>query len=252
MNQKINKFSYTGLRNSEYTIFVNQIADIVKKSDPSALHLSKPFDKLVLALPNLAKVKAQETSNSLSNKLQDLDNERDILFKGIVAQAKTYSKINMAATLPHAIVLNKLLDKHGRDIDTASYNAETKRLDDFIFDFKNDTAVNAAVAALNLTILFDHLIVVNTEFAKLFMQRNEEEASTEKVNSRVIRAESDKVLSRLLTAIEFCSTEYETIDYAPLVNKINDLIIYYKTQLKARNTRRNNGKDVSEEPEITI
>jgi len=34
-------------------------------------------------------------------------------------------------------------------------------------------------------------------------------------------------------------------------NELNDLIAYYKTQLKARATRRKAGKDVSKETPIT-
>jgi hypothetical protein len=44
--------------------------------------------------------------------------------------------------------------------------------------------------------------------------------------------------------------EYDELDYATTANEINDLVAYYKTQLKARATRRNGGDDVSGEKAI--
>ncbi len=252
MKAKLLRFTFKALRNSEYPIFVNQIVEIVGKNNPTDLHLKKTFEKLNLSLPNLAKIKAQELSNALSNKLHDFDNERDILFNGIVAQAKTYSKINLPTIAPHALVLNKLLDKHGRDISSANYNAETKRINDFLFDYQNNSEISTAVAALNMSILFDQLTTVNIDFGKLFMQRTNEEASIEKIDTQLIRAEADNALTQLLDAIEYCSLEYDNQDYTPLTNQLNDLISYYKTQLKARTTRRNSGKDVSTEEPIKI
>lgn len=52
-------------------------------------------------------------------------------------------------------------------------------------------------------------------------------------------------------AFEFCSTEYDEIDYQTPANKLNDLILHYKTELKARTTRRNAGKEVHAEEPIT-
>ena len=98
--------------------------------------------------------------------------------------------------------------------------------------------------------LFDQLRMVNTQFATLFLQRNAENAAVEVVDSQAIRTETDKALTAFFDAFEFCSSEYEELDYATPANEMNDLTNYYKTQLKARSTRRNSGKDVSTEKPI--
>ena len=247
---KLNRFATSNLRNNEYTIFVNQLAQIAVKYQPETLHLTKSFQKVNEMLPAIAKIKAQETSSALSNQLHDLDNQRDIFFNAIVAQAKTMSKLNLPTIKPHTDVLNSFLDKHGRDIATASLNAETQRLSNLLNDYEATPEVKTAVAGLNIKLLFDQLLIANNNFAALFLQRTEEDAATEKVDARAIRTETDKTLTAFLNAIEYCSAEYDDKDYSPLANELNDLIAYYKTQIKARNTRRNSGKDVSGEPEI--
>ena len=250
MTVKLNRFATSNLRNNEYTIFINQFAQIAAKYQPETLHLAKSFQKVNAMLPAIAKIKAQETSSVFSNQLHDLDNQRDTLFNAIVAHAKTMSKLNLPTIKPHTEVLNNFLDKHGRDIATASLNAETKRLADLLNDYEATSTVKTAIAGLNLKLLFDQLLIANNNFAALFLQRTEEEAATEKVDARAIRIETDKILTAFLYAIEYCSAEYDDKDYAPLANELNDLITYYKTQLKARNTRRSSGKDISGEPEI--
>ena len=67
MTVKLNRFATSNLRNSEYTIFVNQFAQIAVKYQPETLQLAKSFQKVNAMLPAIAKIKAQETSSALSN-----------------------------------------------------------------------------------------------------------------------------------------------------------------------------------------
>ena len=79
----------------------------------------------------------------------------------------------------------------------------------------------------------------------------DENSSVEKVDAEAIRAQTDKALTAFFEAFEFCSTEYEELDYQTPANKMNELISHYKTQLKARQTRRHEGQDVQTEDPIT-
>jgi hypothetical protein len=250
METTLERLKLTNLRNSEYTHFINQIVAIIAKYNDDALHLKKAFNRLKATLPNLAKIKAQEQGNVLSNTLHELDIERDTLLTAIVAQAKTMSKLSLPSIAPHVVVLNRLLDIHGRDIATANFNAETERINNLLADYDAKADVKTAVEALNLKILFDQLRAVNTQFAELFLQRTGEESAIEKVETRAIRAETDKILTDFFVAFEFCSLEYDEPDYQTPANEMNELIVYYKTQLKARATRRSEGKDVSKEEPI--
>jgi ribosomal protein S17E len=250
MAVKISRLHFKSLWNSEYTLFVNQTTGIMEKYPSESLHLTKAFGRVKSVLPSMAKIKSQELSNSISNQLHELDTERDTLVAAIVAQVKAMGKLSMPAVAPHVSVLDHFFDQHGRDIASANYSAETARINDLMADYDAKPAVKDAASALNLSMLFDHLGEVNSEFARQFMQRSNLDASVEKVDVRAIRTETDKVLSGLFDAIEFCSSEYDEPDYASPANELNTLIAYYKTQLKARATRRNNGHDTSGEKPI--
>jgi len=67
MNITILRIQLSHLWNSEYCIFVNQIVTIFQKFEIEALHLKKSFDRVLALLPEIAKIKAKELGNVISN-----------------------------------------------------------------------------------------------------------------------------------------------------------------------------------------
>jgi hypothetical protein len=250
MHVKISRLAFKSLRNSEYTMFISQLVAILLKYNLDALQLRKSFDRLVALTPELDKIVAQDLSSAYSNKIRDLDAQRDNLFAVIVSMVKNLEKSGIATLAPHVELLKRLLDKHGRDIAEAGYSAETKRLNDFLVEISTNANLMAAITATNLALFIDQLRTVNTEFASKFMTRVEESSTSEVINAHIIRRVSDKTLTSFFDAIEFCSSEYEDLDYVTPANELNELITYYKTMLKARESRRMAGKDTSVEAPI--
>lgn len=240
------------LWNNEYCLFVSQFVAIFLKYSPEQLRLQKAFNRLNAMLPEIAKIKAYELGNAISNELSDLNNERRTLILAIKKQAKTFSRLSMPGVAQHVEVLTRFINKHGSDIGDTNYSDNTKRFNDLIADYDNSPAVQEAASALSCRILFDQLRAVNTQFASLFMQRTQEDSAVETVDTHAIRSETDKVLNDFFNAFEFCSLEYDELDYQTPANELNDLISFYKTELKARTTRRNNGKKVHTETPITV
>jgi hypothetical protein len=247
MPVKIVRFNLTHLWNGEYPLFVTQLVSIIDKHQPDSLQLTKTFARLTDLLPQLAKIKARELNNAKSEQLEHLDDDRDALIKGIWLQVKNYGAMRIALLAPHVEVMKRFLNIHGNDIADSNYNSETKRVRDLLADYDAKPDVKIASENLHLDLLFEELRSLNTQFADLFLLRNDEESTVETVNTRAIRSETDKRLIALFDGIEFCSKEYEDLDYQPLANEMNGLVNYYKAQLKARTTRRNKKKDSDSE-----
>lgn len=247
---KIIRLHFAELWNSEYPQFVNQLITIVTKHNPDGLHLTKSFGRVTALEPDLAKIKTQELSNALSNKLSELDAERDSVIRFIWNQGRSFTKLSIRSLMSHAEVFGRYLDMHGDDIASANYNSETKRVNDMLTDYDSKPDVTAAVAALNLVMFFEQLRTVNAAFEELFMQRTGEYATDEVVDTRGIRSDCDKKIVAFFDAIEYCSKEYEELDYSLMANEINTHVEYYKAQLKARTTRRMAGKETSVEAAI--
>lgn len=250
MKVSIYRVQLSHLRNSEYVMFVSQLVAIFIKFNAEILHLKKSFDRVLALMPELEKVRAQDLGSVYSNLIQQLDVQRSKIYHAFVKQVGNLEKSGLKSFIPYLEIINRLLDKHGRDIDSVGQNAKTKRLNDFLSDINASTEITAAIAALGLTLFIDELGTANTEFNSKFVLRTETDAKTEIVDAHAIRAESDKALIAFFDGFEFCSTEYEELDYKTPASKLNELIAHYKTELKARDTRRANGKDTTTEEPI--
>jgi ABC-type phosphate transport system auxiliary subunit len=251
MKVTIFRVQLSHLWNSEYCMFVSQSLAILLKFGMEGLHLKKAFDRVQALMPEIAKIKAQELGNVISNQLADLNTERRTLVMAMMDHVKNFGRLSMPDIAPHVAVLNRFFDKHGRDIGTTNYNDNTQRFNDFMADYDSHSEIEDAATAMQLVILFDQLRAINKQFATLYLQRDDENSSVEKVDAVAIRAEMDKALTALFDTFEIFSTEYEELDYQTPANKLNELISHYKTQLKARETRRHEGKDVHTEAPIT-
>ena len=252
MKTKIIRLTLTHLWNSEYCIFLSQLISILVKLNIDGLHLRKSFDKVLALMPEIDKIKAQEQDNAISLQLATLNVERKTVIKGSMEQVKTFSKLSMPGAAEHVVVMNRFFDKHGRDLGKSNYNSNTKRINDYMIDYDSNTTVQTAAQAVYVAPFFDHLRIINKQFADLYLQRSDEDASVETVDARAIRTEMDEVLTEFFDAFEFCSKEYDELDYQTPANKMNDLISHYKTELKARTTRRLEGKEVHTEAPITV
>ncbi len=245
MKTIIHRLPLGHLWNSEYSIFVTQLIAIFAKYQPDLLHLKKGYERLTALKPQLAKIKAQEAGNSLTSSLEQLDHERNILVKGIINQIKMMGKLSLPDLLPYVLLMKDFMDTYGKDITTGNYNVATERTNKLLGEYEAKADLQTAVDALFLSILFDQLSAVNTLFAKLFIKRTEQEASHERIDIRAIRMETDQALTALFDAFEFCSLEYENLDFETPAKELNVLIDYYNIQIKGRHTRRNTGKEIS-------
>jgi hypothetical protein len=244
------KYRFPGLWNSEYPLVVNRIIDIVEKHAPYDLHLGQSFDRLASFRPQLAKIEVQERTDKDSAMLSELDQQRDTLFNIIHTVSKSFQRTPIEEISNHAHRIMTILKKHGRNISSTNYTADTKCLYDLITDIKAQPEAIQSLEALSLLPLFERMGEANAEFDRLFMQRNQRQAETERIDVRSIRLECDKAIMLLWNAIEFCCNEYGEQNYLPLIAAINNLNTYYKQQLVARAARRKSNRNVSDEKPI--
>jgi hypothetical protein len=244
------KYRFSGLWNSEYPLVVIRIINITEAHNPHNLHLGQSFERLAAFRPQLAKIEVQERFDQDSAMLSELDQQRDTLFNIIYGVAKSFQRtpIDEISNYAHSIIT--IIKKHGKNITSNNYTAETKCLYDLIADIKARPEVMKALEVLSLLPLFERMNEVNMEFDRLFMQRSQRQAITEKIDIRAIRLECDKAIILLWNAIEFCCNEYGEENYLPLIAAINNLNTYYKQQLTARAARRKLNQNVSDEEPI--
>ena len=231
------------LHNSEYVLFVKQLINIINKYFPDALHLTRALGGVTSMVPQLEKIRAKEKRNALTQQLKEIDKSRDNYIRVIHAQVKNIGKLNLLITDAFVKTISRLLEKYGHDLATANYPTESQQIIALLTAYNASQELKTAAEGLNIAQYFDALDEANSQFEEIFMARIKIKASTEKVDSLAIRLVTDIRLTEFYKAIEYCSREYDDLDYATPVAELNHLISYYKTVLKRRATRRKTRKN---------
>lgn len=242
MKNKRLEFNFQRLWNSEYSLIVERIIEMVKRHNPESLQLKRPYEALAAYKDDLAKIEKQVKVSGFTAELSELDNLRDRITSYLFTQIQSLKRLEIAPYSENAKILEQFFTSYGynRNLIRENYTSQTDNTKKMLGAIAKDTAVQNAFDALHLTDLLTRLDKANTDFDTLFRTRNTELSQVPDVNIKNIRTEVDQALAKLFTAIEFCKEEYPDKDYLPLINELTELLNYHKAQIKARKGKKNN------------
>lgn len=197
----INSIVLQPLRNGEYIQFLTYTLNIVSKSNPQALNVSKQYEALRTATENVEKLFKISQASLVTAEIEALDKRRDDAINGINlhVQSLTYSsdpEINQ-----HAKILSAHLALFGPRIAIENYQSETTILRNIVNDWKNKPELQAAVTALNLVNWLTELETANNEFNQAYLKRNEELAAAPTEKLRELRNIANNLYYKLRTRI---------------------------------------------------
>jgi hypothetical protein len=253
MKVKIERVPYPSFRNDEFPTVYGQTIHICEKHDMRRLYLEKTYDELISFRPTIESLTVYLRKNAKLAHIGSLDVERDKYTQTLnkivrdFEQASTY----LPEFHPHYEILEALLAKHNtKTIAAASRAAETERLLRLEADVRADSTIQTAFDVFGLTPVIKRLFEANHEYEDCFEQYIAEKSEEQRIDVSLLRRECSKALVQFFDAVQYSAFIYEDIDYMPLINELIKLNQYYIQQLKARATRRQNGKKTNEEPPI--
>ncbi|MGC4056628.1 MAG: DUF6261 family protein [Chitinophagaceae bacterium] len=223
------------LRNAEFIQFSKAVLNIVAANDPSNMQViaqHQAFEKVISAISDLF-VTAQ--GSAITAAVEAADKRRDIAVSGIslLVNALTYHydhNMSWAAEL-----LNENLALYGAGIARQNYMAETASVTNLTDDWTQKPQLNAAVNLLSLGGWLAELKTANTEFDRLYMNRNRELAVANPESIRGKRIEAMTAYYVLRDRLD----AYHTISngagqWGKAHNEINALIDQYNVLLLGR------------------
>ncbi|MDR1601876.1 MAG: DUF6261 family protein [Tannerella sp.] len=251
MKIKIERVRYTALRNDEFPVIYEQTLNICEKHDMKQLHLDKSYGELLTFRPSIEQMTVYLRKNSKLAAAGKVEYERDRLISVLNKVVKGFETADLPETHPHYEVLDALLSKYqSRTIASVSRAAETERLQMLETEVNGNQAVQVAFAAFGLTPVVSRLFAANHEYETLFREYIAGLSEAQRIDITALRKDCSKALSQFFDALQYSAYLYEELDYAPLINELEQLNRYYNRNLKARATRRKNGKKTDEEPSI--
>jgi hypothetical protein len=251
MKVKIERIRYTSLRMDEFVPVAIYTVDICGKYNNEALHLGKSYGELSAFRPVLESVKVYMRKNKKLTRLGKLDEERDVLIRCVNNTVNSFDNVDIPEIYERCEILSNLLEKHkAKTIANDNRTAETERLQKLETEINASAEIKAAFAQFGLQTVVNRLFAANREYDALFREYIAEKSAEERIDTVDLRKNCTKALGQYFDAVQYCAFANESIDYKLLINELMQLNAYYSQQLKARATRRKNGKTVDEEPPI--
>lgn len=231
-------FSFSQLWNSEYSLVIERILDIVAKHNPQDLALDRAYERINVLRPELEKIQIQAKTNGITDTIITTDELRDKITRAVFNLVQAYNQLGINPYAEHAKTLHLWLSKYTKSILKENYTSQTEKTNQLIAEMEASEAIKKALSGLHLTDLLSRLKNVNEEFENLFRTRTSTMASIPTVDTKAIRQQIDKEVNKLFVAIDFCSNEYEDKNYAPLINELSELLNYHRSQIKARKNKK--------------
>jgi hypothetical protein len=253
MKVVIERIRYIWLWNNEFLQVVTYIIGICSKYDNEKLHLGKSYEELVSFRPILDAMTVSVRKNEKIANMGQLDTERYSLMKGVNEIVETFDELEIPEIHKHSGILMGLFEKHQtKTIPLATRASESERLQKLETEVNSSPEIQSAFEALGLQPVIKRLFAANKEYSNLFYEYISEKSAEEHIDIADLRKKCTKALTQYYDAVQYCAFAHEENDYQPLVNELKKLSTYYNQQLKARATRRKNGKKISEEEPIEL
>ena len=162
----------TGLRNNEYTQFMQNILSAINRYDPTALQIKPDYDALMTELTSTKQVLNEATGSATTDELVALDTRRDNAFSGALAMVNANTFSTDAAIQAAANLLVKHLENFGPALIKENYPTETSKLQKIVQDWDTKPDLKAAVITLNLTGWKTEIETANTAFDTRYVDRS--------------------------------------------------------------------------------
>ncbi len=235
-------FSFSQLWNSEYSLFIERILDIVSKHNPQELALDRAYERVNALRPELEKIKVQVKTSGITNAITEADELRDRITRVFFNLVQSFNQLKINPYTENAKILHLCLSKYTKDIIKENYTSQTEKTKQLIAEMEASNDIKKALSNLHLTDLLSRLKKANEDFETLFRTRTSEIANMPEIDTKTVRQQIDKEVNKLFVAIDFCSNEYEDKNYTPLINELSELLNYHKSQIKARKNKKAQSK----------
>ncbi len=235
-------FSFSLLWNSEYSLVIERILDIVAKHNPQDLALDRAYERVNVLRPELEKIQIQAKTSGITDTIISADDLRNKITRAVFNLVQAYNQLGFNPYAENAKILHLWLSKYTKSILKENYTSQTEKTNQLIAEMEASEAIKKALSELHLTDLLSRLKKANEDFENLFRTRTSTIASIPTVDTKSIRQQIDKEVNKLFVAIDFCSNEYEDKNYTPLINELSELLNYHKSQIKARKNKKAQSK----------
>lgn len=229
---------YQRVQKLELPEIVTGTLAIVEKYDTEAMFIDGMYRLLKAEMPNVIILSEIIGSHPLTTELIQLRMHRDRIVQSVqkfsdsIRIVPGYS-VQAAIIVP---VVKRCLKGYFRE----NLKAKAERVEQLKAAIENNTNLKTAFETAGGKVIVDELMAVHQSIILNTGMRRE--AKSEKtIKDRIaLRKRIVTALQNLFKAIELAGVEHPDVDYMPMVNELNRLLVSYQSLIRSRQTRRRN------------
>ena len=235
----IDKLYLHALRNNEHYQFMTDVEKLIKEVTSEVLAITAKHPAFENALNALDDSLQVEKGSSKSAKLYELDKLRDKTWRAIKKRVDATTDSPVEEEVKSAYILQRVISLYG-NIRKMSYNEESAAISNLVDDLQSEMNM-PHVEQIGITTWVAFLKEQNQTFQEVFDQRNTELANRQSGDVRSARLIIDPLYKQIIDRINATITlDMAAEGVESFVNRLNEIIKYYQTQLAIRAGRNNN------------
>lgn len=227
---KLIKLKHPKLDNASFFQFLKQFVALINKYDASKLKVTTATAALSAIFASLQAALDKEKSNELTQLLNKLDRQRDVLITAFIKFLESMTDFPDAAIAAQAKTLLHYVEGFGDNIARQNQLAETTILTNIVDGFTTNVERKNSLAALNGTAWITAIGAVNTEYATQYGNRITDDSATKNVESFTSVRKKALVLYNALAGLlesRYDSDKADNLDvsvYETCIKDLNELI----------------------------
>ena len=245
--EKIHVSFIKDLRNREFSLLIDTIAGIVAESTRENESLKKATKNLQSHYKSLLQLKDTKPRHYLTRIIKEKVDNRTEYLVGLRMRIESALFSPIPKERVAAERLMYWIDPYRKVLFKPSIGVQTQAVGFLNLDKSESTTIQEHTALLNLDYILDIVVAETEEIKRLVTERGKDKAQRA-INGKKVRAAAYYDLRVLLDAMKtiynLSSSEQEVEQMAWLSGLINENLKSFRRELRSRNTKRSNKKEV--------
>ena len=227
------KIPMSRLLKLELPRFALRLIEIVERHDPEELKIKEIYDLLDGEKSNISKLAVKYGPHPLTLKLSKLRELRSLYVGSIDQHLKIVSKKNVASetVLLVQIEINRFL---GNLRESKNDETVSQKITLFLEQVNTNPVLQTALESFQFMEHIDNLTSVHNSIQEAIYDRLDSKsgrpkATTKELVKSVLTATNDMIIQ-----IQIAPKKHPEVDYEPLYNKLNELLVEYRDLINRR------------------
>ena len=239
--RKIVQVPFSKVQKLAFPELVNTVVSIVSKHNPDASYIRAYYDFLLEAQTLNNKLSAANRNTEESKALVEFKQKRNRVLSAIIGDAKNRKRVNLPAYTNDQIIVSLFVEGYIGKIQSNVSKIKTERIKQMFAELNGNTELQQAVQNVGLTAYTDELRSIQLNIDSNTAKDIEQKAIRPKLQDTTAAMTKMRLaLRNLLGAIEFGVYAHPDMDYTPLINEPNELLVEYRSEIKVKITRTKN------------